>query len=317
MLLKLLACSTDDSTLETLNDWVAHHPKVELHTTSSPGLLGELLSSDAFNALLLDGRDPQISFAELMPRLALIPGMKVLMIEPQGEAQSAGSQYPNPVESLQTPLTGESLSVALQEMTDSIQLPEKTPALADPLYDNADGSDEDLSYLKGWIVEEQEATRSHETGHEEPPLPANLPELAFPPAQPEAVTSVLNEFSCVLLPRDPQIFLTHAIAERLALTLPMIHTNNGWRLTGISIRPQYLHWSLALPAATSPTSAIHEIMHLTSEQLFDTFPDLNNDAAKQGFWAQEYLVVSGTQSAPYTMIKAFMDRTRRIQPSGD
>lgn len=316
MLVKVLACSTDDSTLETLNDWAANHPLVELHTISSVELLGELLSSDAFNALLLDGLDPDVSFAELMPRLALIPGMKVLLVKPQGETQNAGSQYPNPVEILQAPLTGESLSAALQEMIDSIQLPEKTPTLADALVDNADGSDEDLSYLKGWIVEEQE-TLSREVDHEELPQPADLPELGTPPAQPDKEASALNEFSCVLLPRDPEFFLTHAIAERLALTLPWIHTNNGWRMTGISIRPQYLLWSMALPATTSPNSAIHEIIQLTSKQLIDTFPDLHYDAADQGFWMQEYLVVSGTQSAPYEMIKAFMDRTRRIRPNGE
>jgi REP element-mobilizing transposase RayT len=318
MLLKVLACSTDTSTLETLNDWAAHNPMVELHTTSSPEVLGELLSSDAFNALILDGRSPEASFSELMPRLALIPGMKVLSIGSLANILKEGSQISNQVETLRTPLTAESLSIALHATNDHTQPPDITATRRDSPSAGDTESDVDLTYLKGWIAEDPpETPLSLEVDQVITPQNAELLESGITPIQPDETTLALNEFSCVLLPRDPQHFLTHAIAERLALTLPWIHANNGWHLTGISIRPQHLHWSVALPATTSPTSAIHEIMQLTSDQLIDAFPDLQYDAADQGFWAREYLAVSGTQSAPYSMIKAFMDRTRQFQSRGE
>ena len=155
-----------------------------------------------------------------------------------------------------------------------------------------------------------------------PPLPEKLDELPATEEVPAVITGQDDHpeslhYSCVLIPRDPQCYLTRAIAERLGLILPWIHANHNWRLTGISIRPQHLQWSVALPTATSPVSAIREIRRLSSDQLFATFSELQNREEDQEFWAPGYLVISGTRSAPYTMIKSFMDWTRQSQSRGN
>lgn len=124
-------------------------------------------------------------------------------------------------------------------------------------------------------------------------------------------TSVQVEYNCVLIPRDPQRFLTRGIAERLGLILPWVHASRGWQLTGISIRPQYLQWTFALSPETSPISAVREIRQLTSQQLLSTFSELQNSEADQEFWAPGYLITNGTHPIPPSMIKAFMDRTRQ------
>jgi REP element-mobilizing transposase RayT len=318
MLFKVLACSTESSTLETLNDWAAHQPMVELHTISSPEILGELISSDAYNALILDTSDPEVTFSDLMPRLALLPGMKVLLIGSQADGQNGGSLFSNAVGQIQLPVTTDTLTTKLNGLIGNTQQPESTASLQDSSTDGVSDADEDLAYLKDWIAEDLPETQlSPDPDLVEIPQSAKKSTSNTKPSQPGEPLVALNEFSCVILPRDPQCFLTQAIAERLALILPWIHANNGWRLTGISIRPRHLQWSVALPAATSPTSAIHEIMQRTSDQLIDSFPDLQDDAADQGFWAREYLAISGTQSAPYSMIKAFVDRTRLLQTRGE
>lgn len=318
MLLKILACSTDGTTQETLNDWAAQHPMVELHSTSSPEDLSDLLSSDAFNALILDGSDPEVSFTELMPRLALIPGMKILLIASQANGLTEKISFPNPVDVLQKPVTGENLSAALHALIIATQSSQPTAAREEFPAAGLPDAEDDISYLKDWIAEDApETPPPTDVVNEESPQLGEIIESTDPPIQDNGLSSVTSEFSCVILPRDPQWFLTHALAERLAISLPWIHAKNGWQLIGISIRPQYLQWSMALPAATSPTSAIQEIMRLTSEQLIETFPDLQNDVPNEGIWSNDYLVVSGTQSTTYSMIKAFIDRTRLSQSRGE
>ena len=152
-----------------------------------------------------------------------------------------------------------------------------------------------------------------------PPLPDTLEES---PADEEVSTETTGQddhpdplhYSCVLIPRDPQHFLTRSIAERLGLILPWIHASRGWRMTGIAIRPRYVQWSIALPAETSPVTAIQEVRKLASDQLCATFPELKNSENEQDFWAPGYLMVSGTQPIPFSMIQAFLDWSQKQQP---
>lgn len=130
------------------------------------------------------------------------------------------------------------------------------------------------------------------------------------------VKNLLFHYTCVLLPRDPNFFLIQVVAERLKMILSGIHTSHNWGLTRIAIRPQQVLWSIALPAQTSPVSAIQEIRRLTSEQLIHTFQDYKNKYKEHDFWAPGYLMVSGTDCIPNTMIKSFIDLTWKEQARG-
>lgn len=131
-------------------------------------------------------------------------------------------------------------------------------------------------------------------------------------AAPLNVQSLRLNYSCVLIPRHPQQYLVRDLAERLSFILPQIHLNRGWRVAGISVRPLFLQWYITLPADTDPVEAINEIRQRTSVHFFTNFPELNPHESDQDFWAPGYLMLSGTQPMPLSIIQAFIDRTRTL-----
>ncbi len=63
--------------------------------------------------------------------------------------------------------------------------------------------------------------------------------------------SSLN-YTSVLLPRFPSQFLAGDLAECLGEWLPQLCVAYGWRLERLSIRPQYIQWTLQVPPTVSP-----------------------------------------------------------------
>ncbi len=118
-------------------------------------------------------------------------------------------------------------------------------------------------------------------------------------------------YSCVLIPRDPQRYLVGELPERLGLMLPRVHLNRGWRVTGMSIRPLYMQWFAALPLDINPVQAVSEIRQFTSASILNDLPELKTSADDEGFWAPGYLVLSGNLAPPSSIIREFIQRTRR------
>lgn len=376
MLLKVLAFSTNPTTLDILTDCATKASQVELLITSSLEDLEDMLSTDAFYALILEEGIPEGLFSKLLPRLVLIPGMKILLIKEQESKLQETLPPQLALKVLRKPYTVEMVSNAFGDLTDSAQPPDISTS--SPGTSIAAGVPEVPFYLQAWVGEEEievpgksqaeietqplvepgsdskEASTHtvHSPTSQPAPLPTaeqndsgltaennvdhpqegftpestadNLPpqvltqetsaqDYSAPEEQNNVLISTKAEYTCVLIPSDPQYYLTRAIAERLGLILPWIHVNHGWRLTGLSIRPQHVEWSFTLPIETNPVSAINEIRRQTAEQLFATFPELQNSGQGQDFWAPGYLMVRGNRSAPHSMIKAFMDWTRQAQ----
>lgn len=121
-------------------------------------------------------------------------------------------------------------------------------------------------------------------------------------------------YCCVLIPRYAKQYLTRDIADRLAAILPRIHLSRGWRVTGISVRPQYLQWFVLLPAETCPVEAIQEIRRRTSAYLIDQFPELAGASQNPDFWTAGYLMMSGEQPISMNIIRQFIENTRFPSP---
>lgn len=146
-----------------------------------------------------------------------------------------------------------------------------------------------------------------------------------PPAEPETgnknreLHSPVNfhslrlPYSCVLIPHDPQHFLTRDLAERLGLMLPQLHLKRGWRVIGTAIRPQYMQWQAALPLDISPAEAVQEIKKETSRWILANHPELKYCGSEEDFWAPGYLVLSGEYTIPPAMIHEYMHRARNVQ----
>ena len=124
-------------------------------------------------------------------------------------------------------------------------------------------------------------------------------------------------YSCMLIPRDSGLFLTGDINERLSFILPQLHLEYGWHLTGISIRPQYMLWSVSVSMDTCPIDVIQEIRRRTSTHLFSNFPELSTEENQTDFWAPGFLALSGSSGPTAGMIYDFIKTIRNNQKPGD
>lgn len=140
-------------------------------------------------------------------------------------------------------------------------------------------------------------------------------------SEPGTVHVAVNQFrfrySCMLIPRDPGQFLTGDVNERLSFILPQLHLEYGWHLTGISIRPQYMIWSVSVPMSTCPIDIIQEIRRRTSTHLFSNFPELRTEENQTDFWAPGFLALSGSSGPSAGMIYDFIKSIRNNQKPGD
>jgi REP element-mobilizing transposase RayT len=130
------------------------------------------------------------------------------------------------------------------------------------------------------------------------------------PASP--AISLLN-YTCVLVPRLPQHFLTGELADRLAQWLAQLCLAYGWRLEGIAVRPEYMQWSVQVAPAVSPGNLVRIIRQRTSFYIFNAFAHLGTDNPSGDFWATGYLIVSGPQPPSAQLLRDYISQTRKRQ----
>ena len=183
-------------------------------------------------------------------------------------------------------------------VTDLEEFAETTSAItnAEITTDVASITPAELLTLKSTLQPEPESEMTAETG--------------FPPVN---LHSLRLHYSCVLIPRDPQHYLVGELAERLGLMLPQVHLKRGWRVTGMSIRPQYMQWLAALPLDVNPVEAVSEIRQITSAAILSNLPELKTSKGEEGFWAPGYLVLSGTLATTSSIMREFIQRTRSLR----
>lgn len=116
-------------------------------------------------------------------------------------------------------------------------------------------------------------------------------------------------YTCILIPAIQDQFLTHDLSERLGVILPQFHTAQGWQLTNITIRPQYLLWTVSVPMEVCPHQIIHDIRGLTSAHIFANFPEIAKKKVSDDFWSSNFLAISGTEPPPVNLIFEFVSRS--------
>ena len=130
------------------------------------------------------------------------------------------------------------------------------------------------------------------------------------PASP--ALSLLN-YTCVLLPRMPQHYLTGDLADRLAQWVQQFCLAFGWRLEGISIRPDYLQWTVQVTPSVSPGNLVRIIRQRTSSSIFSAYQHLKDQNPSGDFWAVGYLIVSGSQPPSAQLLRDYIQQTRKRQ----
>lgn len=160
---------------------------------------------------------------------------------------------------------------------------------------------------------------------------AEAPAMAIPFAvdpfssqhNPETNTIWDLAYSCILVPRMPQHFLTGDIAHKLAEWLGQLCIAFGWRLEYLSILPDYMQLVVNVPPTPSPSFVMRTLRQHTSRRIFTTFNNLAEENPSGDFWAPGYLIMSvtvqntthqdGTHYLPGKMINDFIQQTRKNQ----
>jgi hypothetical protein len=132
-------------------------------------------------------------------------------------------------------------------------------------------------------------------GEEPTPIPA-----------PPSLKDFRFNYTLVLLPGDHNQFLARNLSEKLSSVMPEIHEDQGWRMTSITVRPQYLLWTVTVPMGVCPHRIIQEVRNLTSNSIFANFPEIAKTKTSNDFWSSKFLAVSGSEPPPANLIFDFV-----------
>lgn len=120
-------------------------------------------------------------------------------------------------------------------------------------------------------------------------------------------------FSCLLIPRFHDHYLTGDITEYLVEWMRQVCISYGWRLDAIAVRPGYLQWVMIVPLNANPAQFMRIIRQHTSQRIFDDFPRFRQHNMSGQFWAPGDFVVSGSQLQTPEAINNYIVQTRRHQ----
>ncbi len=202
------------------------------------------------------------------------------------------SESPAQVEESAPPQVGSGRPASMEVKTEPPVPPPGIPAAMEP-----------LSSLAEIPVDAVEDTHPH--------LVSTISSLGqLEPASPGL--SLLN-YTCVLVPRLPQHYLTGELADRMAAWVQQLCLAFGWRLEGISIRPEYLQWTVQVAPAISPGNLVRIVRQRISQHIFSNYPTLADQNPSGDFWANGYLIVSGSQPPSVQLLRDYISQTRKRQ----
>lgn len=188
--------------------------------------------------------------------------------------------------------------------------------------------DQDADMKGEWLPEPDLPAWAHDT----PTLPA--PPLADPENEqtrptlipgaislPGKVTDLdpashavsLITYTGVLIPRMEEHYLTGELGILLAQWMPELCVAFGWRLDGISVRPDYFMWTVRVLPAVSPGNMVRILRQQTSQRVFRAKPTLQGQNPSHDFWAPGYLIISGSQMPSTELLTDYIEQTRRRQ----
>jgi REP element-mobilizing transposase RayT len=120
-------------------------------------------------------------------------------------------------------------------------------------------------------------------------------------------------YSCLLIPRFSDHYLTGDITEDLSGWMKEICISYGWRLDAIMIRPGYLQWIMTVPLTTNPAQFMQITRQQTSRKIFDDYPRFKRKNLSGDFWALGFSITPGNQFQSAENISNFILQTRRNQ----
>jgi len=118
-----------------------------------------------------------------------------------------------------------------------------------------------------------------------------------------------NCFSCVMLPARADQPLTGELISRLGQWVRQCCTPYGWKLTGLSIQPEYLQFSVLTGPGGLDPQGFAGVSQTLSERIFKRYPQLRA-AGEDLFWSPRLLEVAGSAPIAVETLQQFIAQTR-------
>jgi REP element-mobilizing transposase RayT len=113
-----------------------------------------------------------------------------------------------------------------------------------------------------------------------------------------------------LVPRVNHHYILGELAHRLRVWLPKLCEVYGWQLDLLSVRPDYLKWTLRDFPECLTREMLGILRRVTSEQIFKVFPALLAGNPTQDFWSPGYLVDTQYREFPTQVLIATVSKDR-------
>jgi REP element-mobilizing transposase RayT len=120
-------------------------------------------------------------------------------------------------------------------------------------------------------------------------------------------------YSCLLIPRFSDHYLSGDITEDLPRWIKQICISYDWRLGEIMIRPGYLQWVITVPLTVSPAQFMRITRQQTSLKILEDYPRFKRQNLSGDFWAPGFSVAPGNQFQSMENVNSFILQTRRNQ----
>jgi REP element-mobilizing transposase RayT len=108
----------------------------------------------------------------------------------------------------------------------------------------------------------------------------------------------VSDVTFYLVPASTSHFLIGELSVWLKRWMPALCETYGWQLEYLSVRPDYIKWTLVDFPEALIRKMLQVVRQQTSGRIFRVFPNLKADNASGDFWAPGYLV--DTQDREFT-----------------
>ena len=121
---------------------------------------------------------------------------------------------------------------------------------------------------------------------------------------------VASAITFYLAPRQTKHFLIGGLSRQLRTWMPELCQTYGWELDLLSIRPDYLKWTLRDFPESLTRDMLQTVREKTSLWIFRVFPNLKEGADSPDFWSPGYLVDSQNRDFTTRALMAHVAQNR-------
>ena len=100
----------------------------------------------------------------------------------------------------------------------------------------------------------------------------------------------VSDITFYLVPGQDTHEILGDLAQKLRNWLPEICNRYGWQLAFLSVRPDYIRWTLHDFPDVLTREMLRIIRKETSMRIFEDFPELKQEIPESDYWSQGYLV---------------------------